>query len=130
MALFGVVFFGQLVDWLKLISDFKFRISEQPPRLILSKSIIFVQNFSKMELQHAKFHRITTNPEVCTGQACIRGIRFPVSTLIGYLAAGVSNEELLEDFPFLEKEDIQEALAFAASQIQDRFVPFYEKVAA
>jgi uncharacterized protein (DUF433 family) len=66
----------------------------------------------KMELKNPEYSRITINPEICTGKPCIRGIRFPVTTLIGYLASGVTIEQLLEDFPFLEKEDIFEALAF------------------
>jgi uncharacterized protein (DUF433 family) len=56
-----------------------------------------------MELKHHEFSKITINPEVCTGKLCIRDIRFPVTTLIGYLAGGMTIEELLEDFPFLEK---------------------------
>lgn len=75
-----------------------------------------------MELRHPQFSRITMNPEVCTGKPCIRGIRFPVSTLLAYLAGGMTQEELLEDFPFLEKEDILEALAFAALAMDERFL--------
>lgn len=67
-----------------------------------------------MELRHPQFQRITINPEVCSGKPCIRGLRFPVSTLLGYLASGMAIEEILADFPFLEKEDILEGLAFAA----------------
>ncbi|HRD81368.1 MAG TPA: DUF433 domain-containing protein [Saprospiraceae bacterium] len=72
-----------------------------------------------MEFRHPQFTRITINPAVCTGKPCIRGMRFPVSTLIGYLAGGMSREEILTDFPFLEAEDIADALAFAASTMED-----------
>ncbi len=68
-----------------------------------------------MELVHPQYSRITINPTVCTGKPCIRGMRFPVTTLLGYLAGGMSFEQSLSDFPFLEKEDIYDALAFAAS---------------
>lgn len=76
-----------------------------------------------MELRHPEFQRITINPEVCSGKPCIRGLRFPVSTLIGYLAGGMTMEEILADFPFLEKEDILESLAFAATALEDKFIP-------
>lgn len=76
-----------------------------------------------MELRHPDFQRITINPEVCFGKACIRGMRFPVSTLLGYLAGGMTIEEILADFPFLEKEDILEGLAYAASALEDKFIP-------
>lgn len=76
-----------------------------------------------MELQHPQFPRITMNPAVCTGKPCIRGIRFPVATLLGYLAGGMSQEDLIQDFPFLEKADILEALAFAALSMDERYLP-------
>jgi uncharacterized protein (DUF433 family) len=76
-----------------------------------------------MELQHPQFPRITMNPAVCTGKPCIRGIRFQVVTLLGYLAGGMSHEELLRDFPFLQKEDIYESLAFAALAMDEQYLP-------
>jgi uncharacterized protein (DUF433 family) len=79
-----------------------------------------------MELQHPSFPRITINPEMCFGKPCIRGMRFPVSTLLGYLASGMSMEEIIEDFPFLEKEDFLEALGFAAQFLEDRVVPLQQ----
>ncbi len=82
-----------------------------------------------MELKHPQYQRITINPKVCFGKPCIRGMRFPVSTLLGYLSGGTPMEGLLKEFPFLEKEDIYEALAFAAAMMEDRFLPF-EKAAA
>jgi len=60
------------------------------------------------------FQRITTNPEICGGKPCIRGLRFPVSRLLGLLAAGETQETILKSYPYLEKEDIQEALYYAA----------------
>jgi uncharacterized protein (DUF433 family) len=61
-----------------------------------------------------KFERITTNPRVCTGKPCIRDLRFPVSRLLGLLAAGETKESILEAYPYLEAEDIEEALRYAA----------------
>ena len=61
-----------------------------------------------------KFERITIDPEICTGKPCIRGLRFPVSRLLGLLASGETREEILKEYPFLEPEDIDETLRYAA----------------
>jgi len=53
--------------------------------------------------------RITINSNICTGKPCIRNIRFPVSRLLGLLAAGESRESILKSYPYLEEEDISEA---------------------
>ena len=76
-----------------------------------------------MELIHPRFSRITINPAVCMGKPCIRGIRFPVSTLLGYLAGGMRSEQILSDFPFLENEDILQAIAFAAASMDVAALP-------
>jgi uncharacterized protein (DUF433 family) len=60
--------------------------------------------------------RITFNPEQCGGRPCIRGMRIRVRDILDLLAAGVSEAEILADFPYLEREDIQAALAFAAEE--------------
>ena len=61
-----------------------------------------------------KFERITFDPDVCTGKPCIRGLRFPVSRLLGLLAAGEDKASILQAYPYLEAEDIDEALRYAA----------------
>lgn len=66
--------------------------------------------------------RITIDPAVCTGKPCIRGLRFPVARLLGLLAAGESREKILADYPYLEPEDIDEALRYAASLAEDETV--------
>jgi uncharacterized protein (DUF433 family) len=71
-----------------------------------------------------KFERITVDPEMCTGKPCIRGLRFPVSRLLGLLAAGESREDILAQFPYLEAEDIEEALRYAAWLAEDEIVEF------
>ena len=58
--------------------------------------------------------RITTNPDVCHGKPCIRGLRYPVDMILELLSAGMSNEEILADYSDLERDDILAALAFAA----------------
>jgi len=61
-----------------------------------------------------KLDRITIDPAVCTGKPCIRGLRFPVSRLLGLLAAGETKETILKAYPYLESADIDEALTYAA----------------
>jgi len=61
-----------------------------------------------------KFSRITVDPNICTGKPCIRDLRFPVSRLLGLLAAGETRESILKSYPYLEPEDIDEALQYAA----------------
>jgi len=61
-----------------------------------------------------KFERITIDPAVCTGKPCIRGLRFPVSRILALLASGETRESILAQFPYLEPEDIDEALRYAA----------------
>jgi uncharacterized protein (DUF433 family) len=88
------------------------------------KSVYLLFLLLFMELQHPKYSRITINPEVCSGKPCIRGMRFPVATLLGYLAAGMSEEQLLQEFPFLEHEDVLQAIAFAAASMDNTYLPF------
>jgi uncharacterized protein (DUF433 family) len=60
------------------------------------------------------FQRITLNPEVMGGKACIRGMRVTVGTIIGLMAAGKTPEDILKAYPYLELEDIYESLSYAA----------------
>jgi uncharacterized protein (DUF433 family) len=64
-------------------------------------------------------NRITVDSAVCGGKPCIRSLRFPVARLLGLLAAGESREKILADYPYLEPEDIDEALRYAASRAED-----------
>jgi uncharacterized protein (DUF433 family) len=69
-----------------------------------------------------KFERMTIDPKVCTGRACIRGLRFPVSRLLGLLAAGETKESILKAYPYLEPPDIEEALRYAAFLAEEETV--------
>ncbi len=71
-----------------------------------------------------KLERITTNPEVFGGKPCIRGLRFPVSRLLGLLAAGQTTEEILEAYPYLEAEDIRAAIQYAALLADEQVIEF------
>lgn len=69
--------------------------------------------------------RVTANPEICHGQPVIRGMRYPVADLLDLLASGMSIEEILSDYPELEREDLLAALEFAALATGHRHVvPF------
>ena len=63
--------------------------------------------------------RITIDPEVMGGKACTRGLRVTVGTVVGLLAAGRSPAEILEAYPYLEREDIDQALAYAAWRLEE-----------
>jgi uncharacterized protein (DUF433 family) len=69
-----------------------------------------------------KFQRITIDPNVCTGKPCIRWLRFPVSRLLGLLAAGESRESILKAYPYLESADIDEALHYAVWLAEDETI--------
>lgn len=60
------------------------------------------------------FKRITFDPAILGGRACIRGMRIPVSVIVKQIAPGASREEVLADFPDLEPDDVQAALEYAA----------------
>lgn len=66
--------------------------------------------------------RITLDPAVMGGKACIRGLRVTVGTVVGLLASGRSPEEILAAYPYLEREDIGQALAYAAWRLEEREV--------
>ena len=69
-----------------------------------------------------KFQRITIDPAIMGGRACIRGLRVTVGTILGLLAAGRSRDEILRAYPYLEGADIDEALAYAAWRLEEREV--------
>ncbi len=71
----------------------------------------------------AQFERITFDPAVMGGKPCIRGLRVTVATILGLLAVGRSREEILEAYPYLEVEDIEQCLAYAAWRMEERDVP-------
>lgn len=69
------------------------------------------------------FTRITSNPNQMGGVPCIRGLRIPVATVVGAIADGMTHEEILNAWPDLEAEDIQEALHYAAEAVRERQLP-------
>ena len=69
-----------------------------------------------------RFERITVDPNICNGKPCIRGMRFPVSRLLGLLASGETRETVLKAYPYLQTEDIDEALRYAAFLAEDETI--------
>ena len=67
-----------------------------------------------------EFTRITQNPAVMGGKPCIRGLRVTVGMIVGQIGAGRSIDQLLADYPYLQREDVLEALRYAAWRAQER----------
>jgi uncharacterized protein (DUF433 family) len=67
--------------------------------------------------------RITFNPEVMGGKPCIRGLRVTVGTIVGLMASGYLTDDILKAYPYLELDDIYEALAYAAWRAEEIEVP-------
>jgi len=72
------------------------------------------------------FDRITQDPAVMGGKPCIRGQRVTVGMILGQLAAGQTPEDLLADFPYLEREDVSQALRYAAWRAEEREISLAE----
>ena len=70
-----------------------------------------------------RLERITRDPGVCSGKPCIRGMRVPVHVVVDLVAAGKTAEQILEDFPYLELEDIRQAVAYAAMLTREELLP-------
>ena len=70
-----------------------------------------------------KFRRITVNPKRMGGVPCIRGLRFPVATVVGMVADGMKEQEILKAYPDLQKQDINETLQYAAEAVREQELP-------
>jgi len=79
-----------------------------------------------MRIRHYRFERITLDPEKCFGKPCIRDLRMSVASILGYLSSGMSLDEILKEWPELEREDIYQALGYAAWAMEERVVPLVE----
>ena len=73
-----------------------------------------------------KYQRVTVNHAQMGGVACVRGLRIPVSTVVGMVADGMSVAEIIGSFPDFEPDDIGESLAFAAESLLERSLPMAE----
>ena len=75
------------------------------------------------EIMIKNLTRITFDPNVMGGKPCIRGMRITVGTIVGLVASGYTNAEILKAYPYLEAEDIREALAYAAWRAEEVELP-------
>lgn len=70
------------------------------------------------------FTRITVRPDQMGGTPCIRGLRIPVATVVGMVAEGIDEAEILAAYPNLDAEDVREAMRYAAEAVRERELPF------
>lgn len=86
---------------------------------------MMVTNIKKNDerLVKMKFTRITVEPNKMGGMPCLRGLRIPVATVVGMVADGMSEEEIVQAYPDLESEDIRQALRYAAEAVRERELP-------
>lgn len=70
-----------------------------------------------------KYERITIEPDKMGGAPCIRGLRIPVATIVGYVAGGTSVEEIVRYYPDLEAADVYEAVRYAADAVRESTLP-------
>ena len=69
------------------------------------------------------YERITADPDVMGGMPCIRGLRFPVASVVAMVADGMTTDEILAEHPDLNREDVHEALLYAAEAVRERELP-------
>lgn len=70
-----------------------------------------------------RFDRITTDPDQMGGLPCIRGLRIPVAAVVDMVAEGMTVDEIVDDYPDLEPEDVEQALHYAAESVRERELP-------
>ena len=96
-----------------------------PPHEIAENALLWLHSlrgkFNK-GFNMEQLTRITQNPGVMGGKACIRGLRVTVGMIVGQIGAGQSVDEILADFPYLEREDVMQALRYAAWRAEEREV--------
>lgn len=75
-----------------------------------------------MEIRHYRFNRITLDPDKCFGKPCVRGLRMPIASILSYLSSGMTIDDILNEWRELEREDILQALGYAAWAMEERVV--------
>ena len=71
----------------------------------------------------SEFDRITFDPKIMAGKACIRGIRITVALVLNLVAGGMTTEEIIRDYPYFEPEDIRQSLLYASWLAQENVLP-------
>lgn len=93
------------------------------PRVGADGEFVDKRTVRREPTQMPELTRITRGPRVMGGKPCIRGMRVTVGTVVGLVAAGRTREEILREYPYLEAEDIAEALSYAAWRAEEIEVP-------
>lgn len=75
------------------------------------------------EVSDMKYTRITVEPDKMGGVPCVRGLRIPVATIVGMVADGMTQKQILKAYPDLEPDDIRQALKYAADAVTERELP-------
>jgi len=94
-----------------------------PPRRLPLHCRLRIVEITGNSMSHERLNRITVEAGKCGGRPCIRGLRIRVTDVLELLAAGASFDEILTDYPFLEREDILAALDYAAHQTDHAVLP-------
>ncbi|HKQ48108.1 MAG TPA: DUF433 domain-containing protein [Phycisphaerae bacterium] len=72
------------------------------------------------------FDRITIDPQLMQGKPCVRGMRITVALVVNLVAAGMTKEEIIRSYPYLEPEDIAQCLSYASCAVNEEIMPFDE----
>jgi len=119
----GTALHGELLGQLQLLFS---RFGKAPNRLlrinVLKSPAGPMETIGGRASKESLLARITTNPEVCGGRPCIRGMRIRVSDVLGLLAAGEERSQILTEYPYLESEDIDAALEYAVNSVDHRII--------
>ncbi len=89
---------------------------------MLHQATRYASMIRKRDIIMSEFTRITQNPAVIGGKPCIRGMRVTVGMIVAQIGAGLTIDQLLAEYPYLEREDVLEALRYAAWRAQEREV--------
>ena len=86
----------------------RYRTPQEPVVALVPATVIFCSavEVDMVATQVSELHRITIDPDVCGGRLCVRGLRIRVKDVLDLLAAGASHEEVLQDYPYLEPQDV------------------------
>jgi uncharacterized protein (DUF433 family) len=87
------------------------------------KNALTTRERNEIKLEASMNGRITVNPKICHGQACIKGTRIPVHQILHMLANGDTTEDLLKEYPSLKREDILACIDYAAELTEEQIVP-------
>lgn len=91
--------------------------------IVRAKDASVLISISVQPMKPDLLQRITIEPGKCGGRPCIRGMRIRVQDILDMLAAGASEEEILRDYPYLERDDIRAAITYAAAYLDHTIMP-------